>query len=80
MISNFPIPGTASSAPIDLEQDVTESGSWKMAETVVRSSCRFVLKTSGRECRIEMELFHPTVPALAGATLGFEVLGGIGPE
>ena len=51
-----------------------------MAETVVRSSCRFVLKTSGRESRIEMELFHPTVPALASATLGFEVLGGVAPE
>ena len=51
-----------------------------MLENVERGGCRFILKTNGGETRIEMELFHATVPALADAILSFEMLGGITPE
>jgi hypothetical protein len=45
---------------------------------VERGGCRFSLKkTSDGKPLIMMELFHETVPRLAGITLAFEVLGGI---
>jgi len=45
---------------------------------VERGSCRFNLrKTSEGNPTIEMEMFHNTVPHLAGVTLSFEVLRGI---
>jgi hypothetical protein len=43
-----------------------------------RGGCRFSLKkTSEGKPSIVMELFHETVPHLAGITLAFEVLSGI---
>jgi hypothetical protein len=45
---------------------------------IERGSCRFSLrKTSEGKPIIEMELFHNTVPHLAGVKLSFEVLSGI---
>ena len=45
---------------------------------VERGGCRFsVKKTSDGKPQIEMELFHKTVPRLAGITMAFEVLSGI---
>jgi hypothetical protein len=45
---------------------------------VERGGCRFgVNKTSDGKPSIVMELYHQTVPRLAGITLAFELLSGI---
>jgi hypothetical protein len=49
-----------------------------MADTKVeRGGCRFIAaSTSEGKPAIAMELFHDTVPALATASIAFELLGG----
>ena len=47
-------------------------------DNVERGGCRFTAKkTSDGKPLVVMELFHETVPRLAGVTLAFEVLSGI---
>jgi hypothetical protein len=47
---------------------------------IERGGCRFGLNGSDGKPLVMMELFHDTVPRLAGITLAFEVLSGIKPE
>jgi len=47
-----------------------------MSNKLERGGCRFSARTAEGKPIIEMQLFHDTVPRLAGATLAFEVLSG----
>jgi len=48
---------------------------------VERSSCRFkALQGTDGKSVIRMEMFHQTVPSLAGMTLEFELLSGTTPD
>ena len=44
---------------------------------VERDSCRFkAIQGPDNKCVIRMEMFHQTMPLLAGATVDFELLNG----
>jgi hypothetical protein len=44
---------------------------------VERDSCRFkAIQGPDSKCVIRMEMFHQTMPLLAGATVDFELLNG----
>jgi len=56
-----------------------EGGESFMRKTV-RSNCRFMVQQAGGKPFLAVQLFHDTIPLLKGASLGFDLLGGISVE
>jgi hypothetical protein len=47
------------------------------SSNIERGSCRFkAVQAQDGKCVVRMEMFHQTIPLLAGATVDFELLNG----
>jgi hypothetical protein len=47
-----------------------------MAEKTERSNCRFIVQGNDAKPLLVVQLFQDTIPALRGASFGFDLLGG----